>query len=124
MRTGILIRKGHEMAFQKQYHIATDDTLRETILHGSGNYSFAYYWENVWQFDFHRIDWHWHHDLEFVTVTEGNLRCFLGEDTIELSNGFGLFINSGVLHRFEAVCEETILPNIVFLLSCLPRKKA
>lgn len=45
--------------------ITTDDTLRETAQHGSPTYPFAYYPENIWQFDFHRIDWHWHHELEF-----------------------------------------------------------
>ena len=35
--------------------ITTDDTLRETAQHGSPTYPFAYYPENIWQFDFHRI---------------------------------------------------------------------
>ncbi|MCM1126012.1 MAG: AraC family transcriptional regulator [Lachnospiraceae bacterium] len=100
--------------FQEYNRITTDDTLRETVSHGSGSYPFAYYLEDAWQFDFHCIDWHWHHEVEFATVTRGKLLCQIGEDKIELSEGFGLFINSGVLHRFEAVCEETILPNIVF----------
>ena len=45
------------------YKITTDETLRETIRHGDSSYPFAYYPENIWQFDFHRIDWHWHSEL-------------------------------------------------------------
>ena len=58
--------------------IATDDTLRETLPHGNSSYPFAYYLENIWQFDFHCIDWHWHHELEFVSVTEGTALCYVG----------------------------------------------
>ena len=40
------------------YKTHTDDTLRETVVHGNQAYPFAYYPENIWEFDFHRIDWH------------------------------------------------------------------
>lgn len=96
-----------------EFGITTDDTLRETARHGSDRYPFQYYLEDIWAFDFHRIDWHWHHELEMVYVREGAARCSVGTELIELSAGSGLFINTGVLHRFEA-SGSTILPNIVF----------
>ncbi len=95
------------------FKITTDDTLRETVRHGSGGFPFAYYPEDIWQFDFHRIDWHWHHELEFLVVTEGTARCLVDTDTLELPKGSGIFINSGILHRFEAG-SSTLIPNIVF----------
>jgi len=95
------------------YKTTTDETLRETIQHGSSSYPFAYYPENIWQFDFHRIDWHWHHELEFLFVAEGTALCMAGANKIELKKGCGIFINSGVLHCFEAQC-STFTPNIVF----------
>lgn len=39
--------------------------------------------------------------------------CLVGTDKIELPKGWGIFINSGILHRFEAQC-STFTPNIVF----------
>ena len=49
---------------QQNYpQITTDETLRETVQHGLENFPFCYYLEDVWDFDFHCIDWHWHHDL-------------------------------------------------------------
>lgn len=100
------------------YKIMTDETLRETVRHGDDRYPFAYYPENIWQFDFHRIDWHWHHELEFIYVAEGAALCLIGADKIELSKGCGLFINSSILHRFEAK-SSTFFPNIVFAPSLL-----
>lgn len=95
------------------FKINTDETLRETVRHGNGNYPFAYYPEDIWQFDFHRIDWHWHHELEFLFVAKGTAACLIGTDKIELRQGCGIFINSGILHRFEAKA-STFTPNIVF----------
>ena len=97
----------------KPCQITTDDTLRETTLHGSPTYPFAYYPENIWQFDFHRIDWHWHHELEFLLLREGTALCLAGAEKIALPEGCAIFINSGVLHRFEAQ-SSTFAPNIVF----------
>ncbi len=98
--------------------IITDDTLRETLQHGDTRYPFAYYLENIWQFDFHCVDWHWHHELEFMTLTEGSLLCLVGTDRIKLPEGYGMFVNSSVLHRFEA-SDNVLLPNIVFSPSLL-----
>lgn len=105
------------------YKTTTDDTLRETVRHGSSNYPFAYYPEDIWQFDFHRIDWHWHHELEFLVVAEGTALCLVGTSTIELHKGYGIFINSGILHRFEAQC-STFVPNIVFSPTLLAPEKS
>ena len=58
------------------FKITTDETLRETIQHGNNRYPFAYYPDNIWKFDFHRIDWHWHHELEFLYTAEGTALCF------------------------------------------------
>ena len=69
--------------------------------------------ENIWQFDFHRIDWHWHHELEFLLSSESAVSCLVGTDRIELPKGYGIFINSGLLHRYEAK-ESAYSPNIVF----------
>lgn len=49
----------------------TDETLRETISHGSEEYPFRYYYEDIWLFDLHCIDWHWHPEVEFVLVENG-----------------------------------------------------
>ena len=47
----------------KKDRIITDETLRETASHGSEEYPFCYYYEDIWDFDFHCIDWHWHPEV-------------------------------------------------------------
>jgi len=98
--------------------IRTDETLRETVCHGSDEYPFKYYNEDIWLFDFHCIDWHWHTEVEFVFIEKGTAEFLVGSGRYVLTEGMGIFINSQVIHRFEA-SESVIIPNIVFSPSLL-----
>lgn len=98
--------------------IITDETLRETVCHGSEEYPFKYYKEDIWLFDFHCIDWHWHSEVEFVFIEKGTAEFLVGSGRYVLTEGMGIFINSQVIHRFEA-SESVIIPNIVFSPSLL-----
>lgn len=98
--------------------IKTDETLRETVCHGSEEYPFKYYTEDIWLFDFHCIDWHWHSEVEFVFIEKGTAEFLVGSGRYVLTEGMGIFINSQVIHRFEA-SESVIIPNIVFSPSLL-----
>lgn len=93
--------------------IITDETLRETISHGSEEYPFRYYYEDIWLFDLHCIDWHWHPEVEFVLVENGTADFFVGSSRYVLNTGEAIFINTQVIHRFES-SESTIIPNMVF----------
>lgn len=94
--------------------IITDETLMEERPHGNAEYPFQFYYETMSMFDFNRIDWHWHTELEFVYVTDGSICVWVNEDLIELSAGNGLFINSKVMHQFHSTDDATI-PNLLFL---------
>lgn len=59
------------------------------------------------------MDWHWHPELEFLVVQEGTIHCSVGIRQFDLEQGYGLFINRSILHRFEAD-NHAIIPNIVF----------
>ncbi|MFT3982907.1 MAG: AraC family transcriptional regulator [Lachnospiraceae bacterium] len=93
--------------------ILTDETIRETVSHGNDKYPFEFYLEDIWQFDFHCIDWHWHPELEFVYIEKGCATILAGNNKYTLTRGNGIFINKQVIHRFES-SESTIIPNIVF----------
>lgn len=103
--------------------IITDESLRERISHGSEEYPFQYYLEDIWQFDFHCIDWHWHPEVEFVFMEKGTAEFLIGSGRYNISAGTGVFINSQVLHRFEAA-ESAVIPNIVFSPSLLSAEES
>ena len=95
------------------YRTVTDDTLRENVQHGRPDFPFAYYVDDIWKYDFHYIDWHWHYEIEIVTASRGTVICLIGSDKVIIQPGTGVLINSGVIHRFETT-DGAIMPNIVF----------
>lgn len=93
--------------------IITDETMRETISHGTEDYPFCYYPEDIWDYDLHCVDWHWHSEVEFAVVGEGSVVLLAGSHRYLLPAGTGCFINSQVIHRFETT-GHAFSPNIVF----------
>ncbi len=90
-----------------------DDMLMELIQHGTKFFPFQYYYEDINKFKAGYIRGHWHKEFEFVTVASGVVYCLIGTTKITLHEGQGIFINSGVVHGFEAL-ETGIIPNILF----------
>lgn len=93
--------------------IAVDETLLETVQHGSTAFPIQYYYEDIWNFDFHCVDWHWHPELEFVYIASGSAICLIGQEKLIVNAGQGILINSRVIHRLEAHA-STVIPNVVF----------
>ena len=118
---------GKERAQMKPHteygRIRTDGSLRETAHHGSEEYPFQFYDEDIWQFDFHCVDWHWHPEVELVFIETGKAEFLIGGDRHTLSSGTGVFINSQVVHRFEST-ESTRIPNIVFSPTLLSHEES
>lgn len=99
-------------------HIPTDESMRETTLHGTPAFPFEYYVDDILQFESGSVEWHWHAEFEWIFVEEGTVDCCIGSERHHLLPGDGMFINSRMIHHFES---ETggIMPNILFLPSFL-----
>ena len=61
-----------EMDYNK---IHTDEDFMEIKQHGSSDYPFQYYYDDLELFDFHCIEWHWHREFEFLYVESGQIIC-------------------------------------------------
>ena len=84
------------MADTSGLKIITDETLMEKRTHGQSAFPFQYYLEDIWDFDFHTISWHWHQEIEFIYVQSGEAECYIGKDNFSLPAGSGLFINTKI----------------------------
>ena len=73
-----------------------DERFLEQTRHGEAEFPFRFYKEDVWAFDFHCIDWHWHPEVEFIYAERGEISCFVGTEQFILPEGCGMFVNSGV----------------------------
>lgn len=77
---------------KKLVSIKTDDTLMETALHGTHLFPYKLYDDNITDYDFNCIDWHWHTEFEFVYIESGIVHFNVGEDNFDMSEGQGIFI--------------------------------
>ena len=104
---------------EKEVNIVTDETLREMKKHGTERFPFQYYQEHFNWNRLETVEWHWHSELEFVEILQGAIECHIGEEIIELREGDTFFINSGVIHKYQApkVCREkqSMFSDILFL---------
>ena len=83
----------------QQTEIITDETMRELCKHGTPDFPFAYYDENLRQFQRGCIDWHWHRELEWVFVDSGVVVCKAEGAQECLYAGDAILFNSRTIHR-------------------------
>ena len=86
--------------------IPVNRDLMEQTEHGSYRFSLAIY-EN--QMDRSRrgsVPMHWHDELQFAVVMQGEVRFRIAQQDYLLRKGEGIFINAGQPHMAEPVLQE------------------
>lgn len=93
--------------------IVTDDSMRELRLHGTSEFPFEYYDDDIRAYDRHYIAYHWHSEFEWCVIDHGRADCLIGAKRIALYEGDGIFINSKAIHSFVSE-GGALMPNILF----------
>ena len=47
------------------------------------------------------VNWHWHYEFQLTYVVRGNISVFFNQQTIDLHEGQGIYINPEVLHMIR-----------------------
>lgn len=84
------------------FDLKTDDSLKSLVSYGSNKFQFECFLDEIDKYVDRHIGWHWHNEFEFMTVTHASVDCLIGDERINLKKGESIFINSGVVHRFES----------------------
>ena len=92
--------------------IITDETLREIREHGTPEFPFEYYLDDIDEIGQGYVEWHWHNEIGMGMgrIWKSNLQG-LEMKRLSLKRG-GDFINSRVIHRFETP-GGALMPNIL-----------
>lgn len=72
-----------------------DSHGRELAAHGTTSFPIGCY-QNDFQIE--SIPWHWHDELEVILIIEGQASITIGSEKHLITQGNGVFINSGILH--------------------------
>lgn len=94
--------------------------LKEDRAHGDSDYPVGIYLVDLDTMYDNSVRWHWHDEAEIVVVTKGKAVFWANDDSFELSEGQGLFLNRNVLHSmrsYEGV--HCVFYSIVFHLSLI-----
>lgn len=78
---------------------SVDQNNRDQLRHGTTAFPVACYLDILGESS---VSWHWHDELEAVIVAEGETIVGIGSETRIFRAGEGFFINSGVLHSYQA----------------------
>lgn len=71
--------------------IITDETLREIREHGTPEFPFEYYLDDIDEIGQGYVEWHWHNEIEWAWVESGKVICRIGNEKIILEAGGGDF---------------------------------
>lgn len=93
--------------------VQTDAALQSILEYGTSEFPFAYYRDDLSRQYNPCVEWHWHNKFEFSYVIQGTVVCHIAGTQKMLNAGDGLFINSGMIHRFETE-SQGILANFIF----------
>ena len=90
-----------------------DSNRRELADHKTNEIPCAAYVDRYYNSSYH---WHWHDELEITFVTEGAIETFVNNERYILNENDGIFINSGVIHKYGSGIENAVcvMPNVVF----------
>ena len=83
--------------------IPIDGSQRETTLHGTPEFPVALYHSVMSRNILGFTNWHWHDELQFCLVTEGEICFFMNERQFSIRQGDGIFIGGGCLHMAKPV---------------------
>ncbi|MDU1909644.1 AraC family transcriptional regulator [Fusobacterium sp.] len=95
--------------------ILTDKNNEELAVHGNYEFPCAIYFSYVSKYTAGEIAWHWHKEIEIITIYQGVLYVEIEDKKFILSKGESLFINSEEMHFMRMdTKEECIIISFVF----------
>lgn len=80
---------------------------REEAVHGTPGFPMRVYRNDFTTYVAGQVPWHWHEELEFCVVTEGQVIFSLPGAELTLKCGQGIFINANTLHHMLPKGDET-----------------
>ena len=86
--------------------ILTDQNGREIKTHGTYEFPVRVSHERLSNYERRTFLWHWHTELEWTYVLEGEICYQVNEHTFHLKKGQGLLCNTNVLHMGKAENED------------------
>ena len=90
----------------QSYCLQIDEAGREKTAHIRDGFPVAMYETHPRRYPIGYTIWHWHWEIQFCWVVQGEIEFYVEENRYHLAQGQGIFINRGTLHMAKAVHSE------------------
>ena len=90
----------------QSYCLQIDEEGREKTAHIRDGFPVAMYETHPRRYPIGYTIWHWHWEIQFCWVVQGEIEFYVEENRYHLTKGQGIFINRGTLHMAKAVHSE------------------
>ncbi|MBU5424897.1 AraC family transcriptional regulator [Tissierella pigra] len=91
-----------------------NSNLQSKMEYGTLEFPLEVFYDDLYKYDMNFIRWHWHKEIQFAIVQKGVVEFFFLDESFQLSEGNGLFINSNSLHQMKPITPDCVVVNIVF----------
>ncbi len=96
-------------------NIELSPDLHEMTRQGDMDFPIQYYMDDFSRLSGLSIPLHWHQQLEFFMVFQGEIEVQVLQDKIRLTEGQAILINPNILHGYrQGPCGRALCPNVVF----------
>ena len=86
--------------------IKTDKNKRQLDENLNGKFPLKVYYDKLSDFVHDSVGCHWHPELEFMFITQGEMDYQVNESHYIIKKGEGIFVNANVLHGSNKISEE------------------
>lgn len=99
-----------------------DGTLRESLTYKDPTLPIEICTDDYQELPEHTLNCHWHTEMEFGVVTEGELDYYISDsESIRLKKGDGVFVNANTMHMAKQAggCQKAVMQVLAFSPSLL-----
>lgn len=98
------------------HELPLDDNLSERFPSMQFDFPYIWIWGELRHYIGGRVPWHWHEELEFCYVVQGEIEYHLPDQVHVLKAGDAMFVNSNVLHMIcpHNGCTDAIITSQIF----------
>lgn len=101
--------------------IETYDNLYEKKSFGTLDYPVCVYYLDLRKSYMHRINWHWHEEMEIIIINDGIAEVATDDSVYKIEPGQGIIINQNVMHSVYSLDDKNCTfysivfhPNFLF----------
>ena len=86
--------------------VLNDFLKRTTVSNNINDFPVGAFFVNLSKMHLPLVNWHWHEEVEFIIINNGQANIQFSDESLLLSPGEGIFVNQNSLHSIQGIGNE------------------